>query len=77
MISIGSLFIQDVMRRSLLGAHAQDPVVSDHPDRRRSAPEPSTRNGLTRTHGALESAPPMDSREPASIHDGADERRAA
>ena len=76
MTSIAGFFLQDHMRRSLLGAHAQDPVVPDRSDRRASGSEPSTL-GLTRARRPLESAPPIDPREPAPIHDGAQDRRAA
>jgi hypothetical protein len=76
MNAIPGFFLQDVMRRSLRGAHAQDPVEPDRPARRASAPVPSTL-GVARTRGSLESAPSIGPREPASIHDGADQRRAA
>ena len=72
MTSIAGFFLQDHMRRSLLGAHAQDPVVPDRSDRRASGSEPSTLGApdAPRRIG-------RDPREPAPIHHGAQERRAA
>ncbi|HEX7299225.1 MAG TPA: hypothetical protein VF257_09460 [Solirubrobacteraceae bacterium] len=69
------------MRRSLLGAHGQDPVVPDGLDMSpgtRSRPRTgSFADGLARTRGPLEPAPRMDVPEPAPVHDGAERRRAA
>jgi hypothetical protein len=42
MTSIASSFIQTAMRRSLLGAHGQDPVVPDPAGPRAGGSEPST-----------------------------------
>jgi hypothetical protein len=72
MISIAGLLLHDTMRRSLLGANAQDPVVPDRPARRASRSEPST-------PGAPDAPLRIgrDPREPAPVHHGAEERRAA
>ena len=73
MTSIAGLFLHDTMRRSLLGAHAQDPVVPDRPARRASrSSEPST---LGAPGAPLRIG--RDPREPAPVHHGAQERRAA
>jgi hypothetical protein len=80
MTLISAFFLQDAMRRSLLGAHAQDPVVPDG----RSIPDRPLRiarfdddlatlvdaRSRSRCHTVAES-------EPVSTHDRADERRAA
>jgi hypothetical protein len=42
MTSIAGRFLQNAMQRSLLGAHAQDPVVPDRSARRAPGPERST-----------------------------------
>jgi hypothetical protein len=80
MTSIPGPFIQTAMRRSLLGAHAQDPVVPDG----RSIPDRPLRVG--RFDDGLATLVDARSRrrvgtfadtEPAPAHDHADERRAA
>ena len=80
MNSIPGPFIQTAMRRSLLGAHAQDPVVPDG----RSIPDRPLRIG--RFDDGLATLVDARSRrrvgtfadtEPAPAHDHADERRAA
>jgi hypothetical protein len=75
---IAGLFLRTAMRRSLLGAQAQDPVV---PDRKglNGQSEPGCRSaadGQTRTR-RLAPAPAADPREPTPVDDGADQRRAA
>jgi hypothetical protein len=72
MTSIAGLFLHDTMRRSLLGAHAQDPVVPDRPARRASRSERST---LGAPDAPLRIG--RDPREPARVHHGDQERRAA
>ena len=80
MTSIPGLFIETAMRRALLGAHAQDPVVPDG----RSVPDRPLRIG--RFDDGLATMVDARSRrrvgtfadtEPAPAHDHADERRAA
>ena len=80
MTSIPGLFIQTAMRRSLLGAHAQDPVVPDG----ESIPDRPLRIG--RFDDGLATLVDARSRrrigtfadsEPAPAHDRADDRRAA
>jgi hypothetical protein len=80
MISIPGPFIQTAMRRSLLGAHAQDPVVPDG----RSIPDRPLRigrfdDGLARLVDARSRrrVGTFADTEPAPAHDHADERRAA
>jgi hypothetical protein len=77
---IPGLLLQDAMRRSLLGAHAQDPVVPDGlaiPDR----PLRLGRfdEGLATVLGARSRrrVGTFAGTEPVSAHDRADERRAA
>jgi hypothetical protein len=80
MTSITGLFLHTAMRRSLLGAHAQDPVVPDG----RSIPDRPLRIG--RYDDGLATLRDAPSRrrvgtfgdsDPAPVHDRADERRAA
>ena len=80
MTSIPGPFIQTAMRRSLLGAHAQDPVVPDG----RSIPDRPLRigrfdDGLATLVDARSRRPvgTFADTEPAPAHDHADERRAA
>ena len=74
------LFIETAMRRALLGAHAQDPVVPDG----RSVPDRPLRIG--RSDDGLATMVDARSRrrtgtfadtQPVPAHDQADERRAA
>jgi hypothetical protein len=80
MTLISAFFLQDAMRRSLLGAHAQDPVVPDG----RSIPDRPLR--IARFDDDL--AALVDARssrcvgtvaesKPLPAHDRGDERRAA
>jgi hypothetical protein len=76
MTSISGLFIPTAMRRSLLGAHAQDPVVPDG----RSIPDRPLRIG--RFEDGLATLVDARSRrradsERAPVHERPDERRAA
>ena len=76
MTSISGLFIPTAMRRSLLGAHAQDPVVPDG----RSIPDRPLRIG--RFEDGLATLVDARSRrradsDPAAVHERPDERRAA
>jgi hypothetical protein len=76
MTSIAGLFIPTAMRRSLLGAHAQDPVVPDG----QSIPDRPLRIG--RFEDGLATLVDARSRrradsEPAPVHERTDERRAA
>ncbi len=80
MISIPGPFLQDAMRRSLLGAHAQDPVVPDG----RSIPDRPLRIGRFDDGRAIlvearsrRRVGSVSDTEPAPAHDRADERRAA
>jgi hypothetical protein len=80
MTSIPGLFLQTAMRHSLLGAHAQDPVV---PDGQSVSNRPLRIGRYDDGLATLADAPSRrrvgtfaDS-EPVSIHDGADQRRAA
>jgi hypothetical protein len=77
MTSIPGPFLHTAMRRSLLGAHAQDPVVPDG----LSIPDRPLRigrfeDGLATLVDARSRRRVADS-EPAPIHARADERRAA
>ena len=74
------LFIETAMRRALLGAHAQDPVVPDG----RPVPDRPLRTG--RSDDGLATMVDARSRrrtgtfadtQPVPAHDQADERRAA
>jgi hypothetical protein len=80
MTSIPGFFLHNTMRRSLLGAHAQDPVVPDG----QSVPDRPLRIG--RFDDGLATLVDARSRrrvgtfadsETAPVHDRADERRAA
>ena len=71
MTSITGLLIRPAMRRSLLGAHAQDPVVPDG----LSIPDRPLR--IARSDDGLATLVDARSRRPAPAHDRADERRAA
>jgi hypothetical protein len=77
MTSIPGFFLRPAMRRSLLGAHAQDPVVPDG----LSIPDRPLRigrvdDGLATLVDARSRGRIGDS-EPVPAHDRADERRAA
>ena len=71
MTSITGFLIRPAMRRSLLGAHAQDPVVPDG----LSIPDRPLRIG--RFDDGLATLVDARFRRPAPAHDRADERRAA
>jgi hypothetical protein len=80
MTSIPGFLIHNAMRRSLLGAHAQDPVVPDG----RSIPDRPLRIG--RFDDGLATLVDARSRrrvgtfadsEPTPVHDRAEQRRAA
>jgi hypothetical protein len=72
---IVGLFLRTAMRRSLLGAQAQDPVVPNRQDCSvPSEPRRGAADGEPRTR-RLEPAPSMDSRKPTRVNDG--QRRAA
>ena len=71
MTSITGFLIRPAMRHSLLGAHAQDPVVPDG----LSIPDRPLRIG--RLDDGLATLVDARSRRPAPAHDRADERRAA
>jgi hypothetical protein len=77
MTSIAGSFVHTAMRRSLLGSHANDPVVPDRAQgaaaHRRAAEDA---DGLTRTR-RLAPAPALDPRAPAPVEAGAERRRAA
>jgi hypothetical protein len=79
MTAIPGFFIHSAMRRSLLGAHAQDPVVPDG----QSVPDRPLRIGRFDRLATLVDARPrrrdgtLAESEPAPVHDRADERRAA
>jgi hypothetical protein len=81
MTSIPGFFLRPAMRRSLLGAHAQDPVVPDG----LSIPDRPLRIGRFDDGLATLVATLVDARsrrrigdsEPVPAHDRADERRAA
>jgi hypothetical protein len=80
MTSITGFFLQSAMRRSLLGAHGQDPVV---PDGRSVSNRPlrigryddglaTLRDAASRTRVGT-----FADSKPAPVHDRTDERRAA
>jgi hypothetical protein len=71
MTSIPGFFLRTAMSRSLLGAHAQDPVV---PDGCSITDRPLRIGRLDDGPATLVDA---RSRRPAPAHDRADERRAA
>lgn len=80
MTLIPGFYFQNAMRRSLLGAHAQDPVVPDG----RSIPDRPLRigrfdDGLATLRGApsRRRVGTFADSEPVTAHDRADERRAA
>ena len=71
MTSITGFLIRPAMRRSLLGAHAQDPVVPDG----LSIPDRPLR--IARLDNGLATLADARSRRPAPAQDRAEERRAA
>jgi hypothetical protein len=79
MTSITGFFLQSAMRRSLLGAHGQDPVVPDGrsvPDRPLSIGRYDDGLATLRDAPSRRRVGTFADSDPAPVH-GADERRAA